>query len=167
MANPATTELPLRDIHLPEPVSWWPPAPGWWGLLALLLLLAAAAWFWIRWRRHRRLAATTLAERELDTIEADFQAGLDAAETVRRLSVLMRRLSISLFPRSEAAGLTGEAWLAFLDGPLQRPAFSSGPGRVLIEGPYRPAVASDEIQPLLVLCREWIRAVTRSRGRPQ
>ncbi|HVS24646.1 MAG TPA: DUF4381 family protein, partial [Gammaproteobacteria bacterium] len=24
------TQLPLRDIHLPGLISWWPPAPGWW-----------------------------------------------------------------------------------------------------------------------------------------
>jgi hypothetical protein len=27
----------LADIHLPEAVSFWPPAPGWW-ILALILL---------------------------------------------------------------------------------------------------------------------------------
>jgi len=29
----------LRDIHLPEAVHWWPPAPGWWIVAALLLAL--------------------------------------------------------------------------------------------------------------------------------
>jgi len=29
----------LRDIHLPEAVHWWPPAPGWWIVAALLLTL--------------------------------------------------------------------------------------------------------------------------------
>ncbi|PCJ36311.1 MAG: hypothetical protein COA75_07800 [Cellvibrionales bacterium] len=29
----------LRDIHLPEAVPWWPPAPGWWIVAALLLAL--------------------------------------------------------------------------------------------------------------------------------
>ena len=23
----------LRDIQLPEPISWWPLAPGWWVLI--------------------------------------------------------------------------------------------------------------------------------------
>ena len=27
----------LRDIHLPEAVPWWPPAPGWWMLFALVI----------------------------------------------------------------------------------------------------------------------------------
>lgn len=160
------TKLPLRDIHLPEPVSWWPPAPGWWLLAGLILLCVLAAWLWRRYRRRQRLAATTLALQELAAIEAAYRDGLEAAETVRRLSVLMRRLSISLFPRAEAAGLTGGEWLAFLDRPLERPDFSEGAGRVLNEGPYRPDVARDEVEPLLDLCREWIRAAgRRSRSR--
>lgn len=87
---------------------------------------------------------------------------------MRQLSILLRRLSISLFPRAEAAGLTGEAWLTFLDRPLQRPAFSVGEGRVLAEAPYRPEVQAEEVEPLLALTREWIDAVARTRreGRP-
>ena len=30
-------QLPLRDLHLPEAVGWWPLAPGWWVLIALAI----------------------------------------------------------------------------------------------------------------------------------
>ena len=46
------TQLPLRDLHLPPDIGWWPMAPGWWVLLAI----AAAALVWLsyqyflRWR---------------------------------------------------------------------------------------------------------------------
>ena len=31
-------QIPLRDLHLPEVVGWWPLAPGWWVLLAMLVI---------------------------------------------------------------------------------------------------------------------------------
>jgi hypothetical protein len=156
--------LPLRDIHLPGPVSWWPPAPGWWLLAGLLLALAVLAVWWLRRRRRLRLAAVTLARRELEAIEAAHKAGETPEQIVQRLSVLLRRVCISLFPRDQAAGLTGREWLEFLDQPLQRPAFSEGPGRLLAEAPYRPSVPAQEIAPLLDLTREWLAAVSRQRG---
>jgi len=155
--------LPLRNVHAPPPVPWWPPAPGWWLLVLLVAVLAAAAWWWLRRHRRLRLAAVSLAQGELDGLETAFRAGEEPEEIVRRLSALLRRVCISVFPRTEAAGLTGKAWLTFLDRALSRPAFSEGPGRVLAEAPYRPSVPAGEIEPLLALAREWLAAVSRRR----
>jgi len=149
-------QLPLRDIHLPQAPGWWPPAPGWWAVLVLLLSVSAFA-YWRYQRRQRILrSAVSLARVELDLLESDYARHNDARELVAALSVLLRRLSISAFPRTQTASLTGEDWLKFLDGPLQNAPFSSGAGRILIEAPYRPEVKVDEISPLLTLCRQWI-----------
>ena len=32
------TQLPLRDLHLPETIGWWPLAPGWWFAIAALVV---------------------------------------------------------------------------------------------------------------------------------
>ena len=53
------------------------------------------------------------------------------------VSELLRRTMLAYAPRSEVAGLTGDAWLAWLDRDLQHPQFVSGPGRKLVELPYR------------------------------
>ncbi|MBV1912177.1 MAG: DUF4381 domain-containing protein, partial [Cycloclasticus sp.] len=37
-------ELPLRDIHLPDAITWWPPAIGWWLLLAVIIVAAFGCW---------------------------------------------------------------------------------------------------------------------------
>ena len=53
--------LPLRDIHLPAPLGWWPLAPGWWivGALVFALLIAGLIWLWKR--QNRQPQGATLA----------------------------------------------------------------------------------------------------------
>ncbi len=149
-------QLPLRDIHLPQAPGWWPPAPGWWIVLGLLLSIAAIVYWWYQRRQRILRSAVNLAKVQLDLLESDYAQHKDARQFIADLSILLRRLSISAFPRTQTASLTGEDWLKFLDGPLQNAPFSSGPGRILIEAPYRPEVNVNEISPLLELCRQWI-----------
>ena len=40
-------------------------------------------------------------------------------------------------PRQDVAGLTGDEWLRWLDQDLAQPLFSDGPGRQILELPYR------------------------------
>jgi hypothetical protein len=151
-------QLPLRDIHLPEPVGWWPPAIGWW-LLAILVPALAAGLVWLV-RRWRRVTPARLALRELNSLQAD--AGLSPQEKLRRLSALLRRIALTLHPRQQVAGLAGEDWLRWLDETLGEPRFSRGPGRLLAEAPYRP-VPEANLDELLALCRDWVRASSKPR----
>jgi hypothetical protein len=145
----------LRDIHLPPPVSWWPPAPGWWALLALALIAAGLSYaIYLRRRRGRWRA---LALEELARLR-----GAAPQLVLSELSVLMRRVAISRFPRREVAALTGEAWLSFLDRSLGGTEFRSGAGRVLLSGPYVRDMDRDT-EALLNLCERWIRRLP-SRG---
>jgi len=146
-------ELPLRDIHLPEPVGWWPLASGWWIALFALVVLTVAVYLLVR--RWRRRTVIKLALSEFDSLEA---AALPPAEKLRQLSILLRRAAMSADVRADVAGLTGEDWLRWLDGPLDRPDFSAGPGRLLLTGPYQP-VQEGSLAELFALCRTWLRRV--------
>jgi hypothetical protein len=150
------SNLPLRDIHLPPPISWWPPAPGWWALAALLFgSVILLAWLWRRHRKERIVRNLALAS--LAAIE-DSQA--DARARLQQLAIVMRRTCLSVYPRTAVAGLTGEAWLRFLDQPLGREAFTRGAGALLVDGAYRPQVDAD-LRPLFTLCRSWLKAMPR------
>lgn len=148
----------LRDIHLPPAVSWWPPAPGWWVLLLLGCLLLPACWYgWRRFHmRHRQPTQKALlaaAMRELADLDKGIRAGDPAA--MASLSSLMRRVAVQL--DGEAAGLTGDAWLQWLDSRWQRHDFTAGASLSLSEAPYRPISAADAAR-LSGLCREWLEA---------
>jgi len=112
-------QIPLRDLHLPDAVSWWPLAPGWWFVIALAVTGLA---YLLRWymRTRARGAARRHALRQLDQLTADFELHHDAIRFSRELSELLRRTMLAYAPRGEIAGLTGDAWLAWLE--KQRPA---------------------------------------------
>jgi hypothetical protein len=147
--------IPFKDIHLPTAISWWPPAPGWWLLAALLITAVLIVRFrkllyqWIFIPGKRKTAL-----RQLDAIVSSKQ--FDTGDKVQKISSLLRQFSLSFHEREQVAGLTGEAWLSFLDDNDAKQPFSSGIGRQLIEAPYRPD-ADVDIKALAKLCRRWLK----------
>ena len=150
--NPAP--LQLHDIHLPQPVSWWPPAPGWWLVAVLLLVLVLGGLWWRhrhRCRTYRRVALSRLADLE----NRYHQAPQDVA-LITELSRLLRHMAVLHYPSRDCAGLQGEAWLKFLDQPFGDAPFSSGIGQALAQGPYQRQSHVEDPASLVILCRRWI-----------
>lgn len=112
LPTPSVAALPqdgpkLRDIHLPAPPSWWPPAPGWW-VLAALVLLALAIGVWI-WRRHRRvISQRQRVLREVDRLAEQHRLDSDQAALAIGLHQLLRRVARQ--HDLSAARQTGPAW---------------------------------------------------------
>ena len=135
--------LVLRDVHVPPAPPWWPPAPGWW--IAFALVAAALLAWRLRGaygaRRRRRAAAW-------------FDAQVATASTpAQRLSVaseLLRRAARTRQPNADR--LDGEAWLALLD--RGDGAFMRGPGRLLLDGPFRADVDAAAADAALAVARD-------------
>jgi hypothetical protein len=158
------TELSLKDIHLPEAIGWWPPAIGWW-LLAVLVPLLIVFLYWIYKRLTRRTAIKT-ARNNLAAIRQN--PALDNSKKLHELSMLIRRVAISVNPRTEAASLTGRQWLAFLDKSIKGAPFSEGCGQLLADAPYRNTRPTEqEISQLISLCEDWLKAQIKTAKRKQ
>jgi hypothetical protein len=149
--------LPLRDIHLPEAVSWWPPGLGWWLLPPLLGALLWVVWRLGRyWRLRRRAGALRRAAlRELDAVEADYRASGDARLALAAISVLLKRFALSIAPRSQVAALTGQRWLQWLRQRCDAPVFAGPATTALLEQPYQPDPQLD-VTVLLAECRALV-----------
>lgn len=155
------TLLDLKDIHEPDAIGWWPPAIGWWVLAVVLpLLIIFLVWFY---KRLTRKTALKTAGKMLIQIKQD--ATLDSSRKLSELSVLVRRVAISVSPRAKAAGLTGRQWLAFLDRSVKGLPFSEGIGQLLADAPYRKTPPTEqEISQLIDLCEDWLKSQTKPKS---
>lgn len=146
----------LRDIHLPEAIGYWPLAPGWWLLAILLLLATGFAVYFIRHqlqaRRYRKVALQQLAKLQSAMTEpTTYLAGVNR---------LLKQTLLAAPQSTVPAGLTGEAWLAYLDATGQTNHFSTGPGQYLLDGPYQEKLTdfkTADLKPLHQLIEQWIK----------
>ncbi len=147
----------LRDIHLPDAVSAWPPAPGWWLLSALLLTLA----MWAGYRlhpQHRRNAYRRQALQELTALQSD--TNVSATQTIARLNALLKRVALHAYSKSPTAALNGSEWVEFLNTTC--PALSQKHGTTNVEifqaGPYQAEINENMFNrsSLFTDCRLWI-----------
>jgi hypothetical protein len=148
-------QLPLRDVHLPEAVGLFPLAIGWWITLALIPIL-----LWISYLIYNRLTRKTAlktAKKLLAQLKRD--ETLSAQQKLNAISALIRRVAISVAPREQCAGLTGKAWLQYLDKSFKDKPFSQGVGQCLADVSYRKNVAEDiNLPELFNLTERWLKA---------
>lgn len=142
----------LRDIRLPEPIGWWPLAPGWWALIAVavLALAAGAVWAVLR-RRTRRFAAL----RELDGLREQLKTG-DQANVAADLAALVRRVALSAQGR-HLARLSDADWAE----ALSQGRFGLPPevAALMTELPYRRpgSFEASRLASLFAPTETWIR----------
>ncbi|MEP9375720.1 DUF4381 domain-containing protein [Aquabacter sp. CN5-332] len=146
----------LRDIHLPDAISFWPLAPGWWVVvwLVVLLLITGAI---LEWRRRQTLGYR--AVQELKAIARDEARYADSRAVASAAAILIRRILLTKAGGPGAASLTGDGWQRFLvEGKAGVPAEI---GRFIALAPYLPpgapggnAVAREA---LVTSVRRWIR----------
>ncbi|MBT7575711.1 MAG: DUF4381 domain-containing protein [Methylococcales bacterium] len=146
--------LAIRDIHLPDPIIWWPPAFGWW--LALLLTITVILLMFWSYKKITRKTAVKSARHLLSQIQ--MKKDWDDPRKLTALSALLRRTAISVYPPEQVASLTGQAWLEFLDRPFKEKKFSSIQGQQLINNPYQRTINSD-LKPLFEFSEQWLTAV--------
>ncbi|MDC0000311.1 DUF4381 domain-containing protein [Porticoccaceae bacterium] len=126
----------LRDIHLPETVSWWPLAPGWWVLIILLGLVTG----WIifksvqrkRANLYRRQALAKLLEIEQYLMEHEPSADRKpSAENLRApladIFVVLKQTANIAYPNQQASSLSIEKFIGFLQSSCVTGIFTDMP----------------------------------------
>ncbi len=154
----------LRDLHVPDPISFWPLAIGWWMVVCVLLVLGAIGMWIIRYRK--KMAPRRLALSELTTLKTTFQETQDSVWLMQRLSQLLRRYAIVCFGRQRVAGLTGDSWLRFLDDQGKTQQFSSEMGQqAFVAIPYGSKCSVNEGE-VVNLVEQWIKHIPLSSRKP-
>ena len=146
--------LNLKDIHLPPPVSFWPPAPGWWVLVVLLIssLFICGVWFY---RQHKKRKPKNEALKILKDLQTTHKNSHDDLASLRNLSNLIRRTALTYYKNDTVASLQGYAWLEFLDKTGKTKEFSQGVGKVLGNEVFKRKVNPD-MNALFLLVKKWI-----------
>lgn len=155
-----SNQLPLRDIHLPAEVPWFPPAPGWWLLAIVALLSLGLAWRKLGQLRQRSLLKKRARE-EMVAMLTSFRQHRDASRLLREASQLLKRIGMSYFGRRQLAGLHGRTLVLRLNELVSQPVFSGASIEWLALGPYQrhPALNDAELNILVEQLRRWINAL--------
>ncbi len=151
--------LPLKEYHLPDPVSWWPPAIGWWLVVLLLCCMVAACM--LLWKRHQKKQWRRDAVMLLNEITNQFQETQDGHQLSQEISIFLRRVCRTRFPKDDGTHLTGENWLTFLDacmkpGKQKVQLFQTSTGVSLLEAAYNPTSTVDSLE-VITTVQQWLK----------
>lgn len=149
----------LHDIEGLDTVNHWPLSRGEWVLFITFFLLFVGVivliGYWIRYKRSwKNYTFLKLSELEDSVTEETLQVA------IVDFSEYLRRIAVQSFPRSECAGLTGEAWLRWLSAHDPKGFDWEKKGKLLLEAPYAPSKKIEgsfhQIKDLIQAAKQWV-----------
>jgi len=114
MMDNASSTLNLRDIHLPDDPSMWPLAIGWWLVIVLIVVMI---YFFLKkisqLRKQKQLI--NLMQKELNVINLAFKKHKNNHQLACEISELLKRFVRHILKDNQAASLSGNAWIGYLN----------------------------------------------------
>lgn len=148
----------LHDLQLGEVSGFAAGRESWllFVIAALVVALLLAGWtYWRRRPRQQRLRRLACLRRECDG---------PAGATPGQLGGLVDLLREAAVSAAMPPGLSGQAWLTWLDGrapAADRGAFTAGIGRQLLVWPYvpesNPVPEAAQVAALFALVHRWLK----------
>lgn len=135
-------------------------APGWWVLAALLtILILVISFLFVRYyyrNLYRKQALRYLAE----ITQSDFpDSGLH--DQVYKTAILIKRVAMARYGRNPVAGLSGEAWIDWLNNRVKKnniTKFDKADAVLISDGIYgNKKLEHETVNPFLEKAKNWIR----------
>ena len=139
---------------MPPGISYWPPAPGWLIFAFILFLAILLVIIWI-WRRFKKKRPKNEALKILKNIKKQYYKNNDQLKTLKALSHLIRRISLTYYKKEVVTSIHGNEWLKFLDETGNTNDFTKGEGKILGVEIYKlnPEFKIDSLFPIV---KRWI-----------
>ncbi|MGI9279046.1 MAG: DUF4381 domain-containing protein [Endozoicomonas sp.] len=158
------TQNPLDQLlpnHLPDPVSFWPPAPGWW-ISAIVIIAAITLITLLVVRTLRRNRYRRQARNQAHVIFNAFKQHQDALQFANDCNRLLKQTALHAYSDEQVAPLYGNPWLDFLSRKSGIREFSGKPGQALGEARFQQMPIANQKQEVDVdqlhkLTVSWIR----------
>jgi len=155
--NPLIDEL--HDIVGIDSISIWPLAMGWWLLIVCGILFFAFSAFFIYRKLCYKRSWKNDAFAQLQALDERLNTAC-AKESAALLSEYLRRIAISLFSRSECAGLCGNRWLEWLSAHDPKRFDWQKNARFLIEAPYAKndlSLPKEDVRGAIRAAKRWLK----------
>ena len=125
MAKPTTAPAAnpleqLRDIHLPEAISWWPLAPGWW----LLIISGGLFVGWLLRLFYRRHLTKLYRRQALQKLE-QLRTTTDTQMPLRALVELLKQTANSAYLNLHSGSYNIEQFMGFLKYSCKKSVFDN------------------------------------------
>ena len=144
----------LRELPLPEPVSWWPQTIGWYFLGAIILL----GLMWLCLRSYRHYQANQYRREGLSCLE---RMRTDK-QLLIKLPQLLRYCALQSAPRQNVASLTDSKWIAWLNESTNHELFSMSDHQLMAQLAYQPGnrqkLSEDRINQLIDASKKWMKS---------